>query len=358
MITAPSVPTTEKALLLPQKQAESLVIADVQVSKPQSGEILIKVHSISLNPVDWKIHKWGIFFEDFPAILGNDMAGEVVELGKGVTDFAIGDRVFGQAPFRPDRGTFQQYVVALASTTAKIPENITYDQAATIPTVLTAAYVGLYNHIPYGLGIFSPLNNPPQRYPDTPILIFGGASSVGQSVLQLAHLSGFSPIITTASMKHTEWLKSLGATAILDRNLDVVALSAEIKKFCNGKPLKYIYDAISSPETQKAGFDILDDGGRIVNVTPPVVTPPVIESTNSKTVVHVSGVLRYESNIPLLEPLYHDHLFGLVEKGLIKSSKVEVLPHGLAGISAGLDRLEADSVSGLKLIAHPQDTTA
>ncbi|KAF9484842.1 GroES-like protein [Pholiota conissans] len=345
-----SVPTTAKALLIPRKQAE-FIIGKVEVRKPQPGEILIRIHSTSLNPIDWKVHKWGIFVGEYPVILGNDIAGEVIELGEGVTDFKIGDRVFGQGHFQGDRGSFQQYIVALASTTSKIPPNISYDQAATIPTVLTAAYVGLYNRQPHGLGLTSPLSSPEQKYLDTPIVIFGGASSVGQFVLQLAHISGFYPIITTASLKHTEWLESLGATAVLDRNLDSAALASEIKKLTGVTPLEYIYDTISSQETQHQGFDVLADGGQIA-----VVTPPLIESTESKTVIHVLGMLRTPHNIPLLEPLYHDHLFGLVEKGLIKPNKVEVLPGGLAGIPAGLDRLEADKVSGLKLVARPQDT--
>ena len=55
--------------------------------------MLVKVHAAALNPVDWKIQKYGIFIETFPAILGSDVAGEVVELGAGVSSFKVGDRV-------------------------------------------------------------------------------------------------------------------------------------------------------------------------------------------------------------------------------------------------------------------------
>ena len=83
---------TQKALILDAKLGKFSV--DVaQVPKPGSGEILIKVKAAALNPVDWKIHKYGFFVEKFPAILGTDIAGDVEEIGEGVTEFQKGDRV-------------------------------------------------------------------------------------------------------------------------------------------------------------------------------------------------------------------------------------------------------------------------
>ncbi|KAF8972286.1 chaperonin 10-like protein [Flammula alnicola] len=345
------MPATAKALLIPKKYAP-LVVGQVSVRKAGPGEILIKIQSTSLNPIDWKIHKWGIVYEDFPAILGNDIAGDVEEVGAGVTDFKIGDRVFGQGHFKGDRGSFQQYVIALASTTAKIPPNVSYDEASTIPTVLTAAYVGLYNQNPHGLGLDPPISDVTQgQYAGTPIVVIGGASSVGQIVIQLAKLSGFSPIITTASLKHTELLKSLGATAIFDRNLASSALASEITKIVDSRPIKLVYDAISLKDTQQLGLDLLAPGGQLAVVIPPSVTP-----IEERSVVHVLGILRLPHNIALLETLYHDKLHGFVEQGIIKPNGVEVLPNGLAGIPEGLDRMEADLVSRSKLVAHPQET--
>ena len=86
------MPTTAKALVLPVKQG-TFVVKDVPVSAPAAGEILIKIIATSLNPVDWKVHKWAYVFKEYPAIVGYDIAGEVVELGAGVTDFVVGDRV-------------------------------------------------------------------------------------------------------------------------------------------------------------------------------------------------------------------------------------------------------------------------
>ena len=85
--------TEQKALLLPAKFAD-FVVRPKSIPKPGPGELLVKVHSTSLNPVDWKIHKYGFLVEKFPAVLGIDLAGDVEEVGEGVTAFVKGDRVY------------------------------------------------------------------------------------------------------------------------------------------------------------------------------------------------------------------------------------------------------------------------
>jgi len=89
------MPSTQKALLLKQKYAE-LVVDEVEIYEPGPGEILIKIQAAALNPIDWKIHKWGVFIEGFPAILGTDIAGDVEKVGPGVEDFEVGNRVYVQ----------------------------------------------------------------------------------------------------------------------------------------------------------------------------------------------------------------------------------------------------------------------
>lgn len=85
---------THKALVLPEKFGQ-FVVADFPREAPGPGEILIKVQSAALNPVDWKIQKWDVLIDGYPAVLGSDIAGDVVEVGEGVTDFKKGDKVWG-----------------------------------------------------------------------------------------------------------------------------------------------------------------------------------------------------------------------------------------------------------------------
>ncbi|KIM40699.1 hypothetical protein M413DRAFT_11538 [Hebeloma cylindrosporum] len=361
---------SQKVLYL-SKRFGDFVVEDAPIYKPGPGEILIKVQATSLNPVDWKIQKYGVFIEEFPAILGTDVAGDVEELGEGVKEFKKGDRVFVQGQFVNDRSSFQEYTLALASATARIPPNVSYDEAATLPVVLTAAYIGLYNKNPHGFGLSAPVSEATQGiYGGTPIVVLGGASSVGQigrdllqrsipttslssylfPVIQLAKLSGFSPIITTASSKHADNLKSLGAKAVFDRDLSASDLAKEIKKLTN-EPIKFVYDAVSSKATQETGIELLASGGQLA-----IVGPVSAEVDEGKSVVAVLGLSRLPHNIELVETLYHDKIAGFLEKGIIKPNKVEVLPNGLAGIRDGLKRMEENKISGSKLVARPQES--
>ncbi|CAA7269958.1 unnamed protein product [Cyclocybe aegerita] len=342
---------TQIALLL-EKGSRKLVIGYVNKYKPGAGEILIKIQAVALNPVDWKIQKSEVVLEHTPAIPGLDIAGDVEEVGEDVSEFRKGDRVLCQGQYANNKGGFQQYTLSLAATTAKIPPNVSYDEAASIPAALSTAYVGLHNRPPHGAGLSAPLTPTKEgKYTGEPLVVLGGGGSVGQLAIQLARLSGFSPIITTASLKHTEFLESLGATHILDRNLSLEALKAQVDKATAGKPIKIVYDAISLEATQKAGLALVAPGGKLI-----LVLPPLVKSEDNKTVVPIVAGLRAASNIEILESLYHDKASSLLERGVIKPNRVEVLPDGLAGIPDGLKRMADGLVSGVKLVAHPQET--
>ena len=84
-------PSTQKALVLDAKFG-NFTVDTIPVSNPGPGDILVKVKAVALNPADWKAHK-GLVAVTYPAILGADVAGDVEELGEGVTDFKKGDRV-------------------------------------------------------------------------------------------------------------------------------------------------------------------------------------------------------------------------------------------------------------------------
>ncbi|PPQ98181.1 hypothetical protein CVT26_003227 [Gymnopilus dilepis] len=340
---------TQKALVLPEKFGQ-FTIQEAPIPSPGPGELVIKVQAAALNPVDWKIRKYDIEVGGYPAVVGYDLAGDVETVGDGVVGFHKGDRVFTQAVVRQGfHGSFQQYFIAEAPATAKVPPGFSYDEVSTIPVALSTAYTGLYAGLPNGLGIAFPEDSP-SKYSDTPILILGGASSVGQVVIQLAKYSGFNPIITTASLQHENVLKEFGATHVLDRRLTIADLQKEVSKIA-GKPVEFVYDSISLEATQQAAFEVVAPGGRVA-----LVLPPVVEVPEGKHVAGVHAGLKKPHNHPLLYDLYHDKAYNLVASGVVKPNRFEVLPNGLAGIPDGLARLEADQVSRLKLVAHPQET--
>lgn len=103
------------------------------------------------------------------------------------------------------------------------------------------------------------------------------------AAIQVARLSGFSPIITTASLHNTELLKSLGATHVLDRNLSASVLKAEVRSITDA-PVKVIYDAISLANTQSVAYDILAPGGQLILVLPSAVeASQIVPDKEAKT---------------------------------------------------------------------------
>jgi NADPH:quinone reductase-like Zn-dependent oxidoreductase len=88
-----STPTLQKALLLQEKLGDLVLSSGFPVPSPGPDEVLVKVHSVALNPIDWKIQKYGVVVNTFPAVLGVDIAGEIMKLGHSVEGLGVGDRV-------------------------------------------------------------------------------------------------------------------------------------------------------------------------------------------------------------------------------------------------------------------------
>ncbi|KAK1229507.1 hypothetical protein PQX77_007430 [Marasmius sp. AFHP31] len=339
--------SSQKALFLTEAHGPFAVdTRDIQI--PGVGEILVEIKAAALNPVDWKIQKTGSWVQNYPAVVGTDIAGDVAVLGEGVEGFNVGERVVFQGFFTNDYAGFQQFTKVPAEIVAKIPGSISYSQAASVPLGLATAAIGLY-WTSRGIGLNPNLDRNVQ-FSGQPAIVVGGASSVGQYAIQMLKFGGFSSIITYASGHHTEFLKSLGATHIIDRkSVAIQDLPTEIKKITT-VPVKTVYDAISLPDTQEASYNTLTEGGNLVIVLNSQIKNPV----ETKRVHHVFGNVQPEPNRPFGRTLYR-HLTQFLQDGTVPN-RVEELPNGLAGIPDGLKRLENDQVSGLKLIALPHET--
>ncbi|KAL0059592.1 hypothetical protein AAF712_013643 [Marasmius tenuissimus] len=353
--------SSQKALFLTEERGPFAVdTRDIQI--PGVGEILVEIKAAALNPVDWKIQKTGSWVQNYPAVVGTDIAGDVAVLGEGVEGFSAGDRVsvswdcfqfigvliVFQGFFTNDYAGFQQFTKVPAEIVAKIPESISYSQAASVPLGLATAAIGLY-WTSRGIGLNPNLDKNVQ-FSDQPAVVVGGASSVGQYAIQMLKFGGFSPIITYASGHHTDYLKSLGATHIIDRkSVAIQYLPTEVRKITTVS-VKTVYDAISLPDTQEASYNTLAEGGNLVIVLNSQIKDPV----ESKKVHHVFGNVQPEFNRSFGRTLYKQ-LTQFLQDGTVPN-RVEELPNGLAGIPDGLKRLENDQVSGLKLIALPHET--
>lgn len=316
------------------------------------------MRAAALNPADWLLRDLGLWIKDWPTILGWDAAGVVVEVGEGVRSVAVGDRVMysHSKVAEPQICTFQQYNVVNSDFVAKIPDSMTFDEASTIPLTLATAALGLYanrNEPDGGLGLTPPWEEEGRgKYAGEPILIAGGASGVGQHTIQLAKMSGFDPIITTASLHNEAYLKSVGATHVLDRKLPADGAAAAVRAITD-KPVRVAYIAVVDDDYQRAFYDILAPGGALLRVGENAVDEAKL-AVGDKYCTHVFADVQMPSQKDVARSLYAK-LPEMLAAGDIRPTKFELLPNGLAGIPEGLDRLK-EGVSAVKFVARPQET--
>lgn len=171
---------TQKALVggaLGQYQ----IAKDVEIPKAKPGNMLCRVMAVALNPADWKM----VDFSATPgSIGGNDFAGEVIEVGDGVTRFRSGDRIFGMMfglnPTDKLTGSFCQYAMATEDLACKIPDHMTYEDASTFGVAVGTAGTALFQTLDLPLpGSIQEKNN------STYVLVSGGATATGTVAIQL-----------------------------------------------------------------------------------------------------------------------------------------------------------------------------
>ncbi|KAH8074786.1 chaperonin 10-like protein [Cristinia sonorae] len=356
-----AIPTKHKALLL-LSHAGSYEIRDVDVPMPDAGEVLIRVEAAALNPSDWRTRhtEYSFILPGYPAHQGSDAAGVVVALGEGVTRFKVGDRVLHQGSYSNGEklAAFQQYTAVPTDLVAKIPDNLTFDQAATIPLALATSAIAFYQkrlEVDGGGGAgLLPFWKEGGRgkYSGKPILIFGGASACGQYGIQFARLSGFSPVITTVSPSNMELALSLGATHTIDRSLSADALIEAVKAITS-KPFHFIYDSVSSEETQNIGYDLLAPGGTIVILLRSAVKEDKL--TRDKTILTCWGSVHLDMHKEFGAEMYQ-HITKWFEIGYLRTTATEYVPGGLSNIPGAQERVRSGKVGPRKLVVHPSET--
>ncbi|THU85542.1 GroES-like protein [Dendrothele bispora CBS 962.96] len=305
----------QKVLFIESKQGRFVVSSTPKPTSPPPGELIVKVQAAALNPADWKIQVFGVFYEKYPAIVGYDVAGDVEEVGEGVVGFRKGDRVFFQGHFVNEYAGFQQYTRARAEFVAHIPKQLSYSQAASFPLGLATAAIGLYANQPSGIGL-NPLFDSSVNYSGQAALVIGGGTSVGQYAIQLLRYAKFGPIITYASGHHSEYLKSLGATECIDRKqVSLSQLPEVVKKLTSAAPIKVIYDVTSYDiDSQLISYGILADDGRMVLAGESKLKDKIDGDGSKKTVVRVFGSPYIPENQEFGKAMYKS-LNKLIEDG-------------------------------------------
>ncbi|BFM41495.1 zinc-dependent alcohol dehydrogenase family protein [Flavobacterium sp. CFS9] len=215
--------------LLTTAYESDFVSTEIEKPTPKDGEVLIKIHASGVNPIDNKI-RIGISpyaSPVLPAVLGTDLAGVVEAVGKNVTDFKIGDEVYGLAGgVLGLQGTLAEYTAVDADLLAIKPKNLSMKEAAAVPLVLLTAWEGLIDRAKVKKG--------------DQVLVHAGAGGVGHMVVQLAQIFG-ADVYATVSPQKAATVESYGATPI---DYKTVKVEDYVKQFTNGKGFDIIYDTV------------------------------------------------------------------------------------------------------------------
>lgn len=261
-------------ILKDQGGVENFSIEELDIPQPQPNEVLIKVHAISINPVDSKTRKGGALYASLkqtpPVILGWDISGVVTETGQNVKDFKPGDAVFGMVNFPGHGKAYAEYVTTPADQLALKPINISHAEAAATTLAALTAWQVLVHEAKIKKGQH--------------LLMHAAAGGVGHFAVQIA--KHFGAVVTgTASSANKAFVTDLG----VDHFIDYTTQNFETEL----KGIDIVFDPIGGETTAKS-LNVLNEGGTLVSIVGGVkdyLSPTVGEKKiNAKNyLVHSSG---------------------------------------------------------------------
>lgn len=215
---------------------EELKMQEVEQPTLKEDRVLVEVYATSVNPSDSKKRK-GLFGGKLPMVLGGDIAGIVKEVGEKVTTLKVGDRVMANGV-----KTYAEYALAREEVTVKLPEHVSFEEAAAIPLAGQTAWQTLIDlgHVKDG----------------DRVLIHAGAGGVGTLAIQIAKAKG-AWIAATASKENQEYLTSLGVNRPIDYK------SEDFTEVVEG--IDFVLDPVGG-KVQEDSFSVLRKGGTLVSI--------------------------------------------------------------------------------------------
>jgi len=225
---------------------KGLAIKEVKKPTINSKDILVKVKAAGLNPIDYKLiqgHLKDMVPLVLPCTIGFDVSGVVIEKGKDVSNFEVGDEVYSRVP-QEQMGTVAELVAINSELVAKKPTNISFEKASGLPLTGLTAMQALES-----VGIKK----------DDRVLIHAGSGGVGSFAIQFAKKKG-AIVYTTTSTKNVDWVKALGADRVIDYTKE------DYKEVANN--LDIVFDTLGDEHTFDA-FKIIKKGGRVSTIVGP-----------------------------------------------------------------------------------------
>lgn len=254
-----------------------------------AGQVVVDIHAASVNAADWKQRSGHSRpTQKFPGMLGRDFSGVVSALGSGVTDFKVGDEVFGVVEQIRNECYAEKVVIDAAIVTRK-PSNLSHIEAAALALTGLTAIVAIEDTLKLKSG--------------ETILIQGGAGGVASFAVQLARHIG-ARVITTASAANHPYVRSLGADVVIDYNKE------DFTKALSG--IDVVLDTVGG-EVAIRSFSVLRPGGRAAFVAGEAPRPTRDDVTALKPKVGRDRV-------------HLDRIVSLVSNGVVRVPEIRVYP--------------------------------
>lgn len=280
---------------------------DLPVPSVAPHQVLIRVAATSVNPVDLKIRQGAVvdIAPDFPAILQVDVAGVIETVGDKVTNFKVGDEVYGCAGgVKGTQGALAEYMLADANLIAHKPKSLTMAEAAALPLVSITAWLGLIDRARIQSG---------QK-----VLIYGSTGGVGHIGLQLAKWAGAKVYALVSSEEKAKIAVSLGADVTI--NYRQTAVEEFVAEHTEGNGFDVIFDTVGNDNLQNA-FKAAKLNGIVVSI--------VSRSKQDLSLLHAKGLSLHlvYMLIPLLSNIdrpYHGKILAKLA-GLVDERQVRPL---------------------------------
>ena len=227
---------------------EVIQIADIESTEPGFGEVRIRVHAVSVNPIDTYV-RGGAIASDLPSpyILGCDAAGVIESIGEGVQHCDVGDRVWcTNQGLQGRQGTFAELIVVHENWCYPLHDHISYEDAAACALVGITAHLGLYREARLEAG--------------ETLLCIGGTGGVGSMVVQMAKATGARVIATASNADKQRQLAEMGADVAINYNSESIKESVQLAA---PKGVNVFWETRREPDFDQA-IELLANRGRMV----------------------------------------------------------------------------------------------
>ncbi|UMR28497.1 zinc-dependent alcohol dehydrogenase family protein [Massilia sp. MB5] len=293
---------------------KSFELCDVPKPVPQAGQVLVRVHASSINPLDYQVRRGD--YPDLvplPAITGHDVSGVIEEVGPGVTAFSPGDEVWYTPQIFDGPGSYAEYHVAAENIIGKKPPSLSHLEAASLSLVGGTAWEALVARAALRVG--------------ESILIHGGAGGVGHVAIQLAKAMG-ARVFTTVREANFEFARSLGADVLIDyAKEDYVAA---IMRETGRRGVDVVFDTIGG-NTLSRSPDALAQLDRLVSIVDIAQPQNLIQAWGKNASYHFVFTRQNRGKL--------DELSALVARGQLRPHIGAV--YSLADIPLAHARLES-----------------